>query len=104
VVNQTDGPRWVGLGVSGLTLYGKTGIRGSERTRGTARFSGDGQATQFTIKFADAYPTKPFVVASSNLPIGMGVTAVTKEGCTVTFAAPPPTGKDNLEITWMVQE
>lgn len=103
-INQTDGPRWVGLGVNGLTLYGKTTIKGNERTRGTALLSGDGKTAAFTIAFAAAFPAKPFVVASANLPIGMGVTTVTPAGFTATFAAPPPEGKNNIEITWMVQE
>jgi len=66
--------------------------------------SGDGQTTRFVIRFPDAYEAKPFVVASSNLPIGMGVTETTPTGCTVTFASPPTAGTDNIEITWMVQE
>ena len=44
------------------------------------------------------------MVASANLPIGMGITAVTPAGFTATFASPPPEGKNNVEITWMVQE
>lgn len=104
VINQANGPRWIGLGASGVTLYGKTTIKGNERTRGRSTFSGDGQATRFQIRFPDAYAAKPFVVASANLVIAMGVTEITQDGCTVTFASPPPAGANNIEITWMVQE
>jgi hypothetical protein len=103
-IGQADGPRWLGLGVRGLTLYGKTTITGNDRTRGLSTFSGDGQATRFTITFSDVYTAKPFVVASANLPIGMGVTETTRGSFVVTFASPPPAGQDNIEITWMAQE
>jgi hypothetical protein len=104
VIEDYANRRWVSLGADGITLYGKGTMKGNERTRGASKFSGDGQATQFKIQFTDAYAAKPFVVASANLPIGMGVTETTKEGCTVTFASPPAAGKDNIEVTWMVQE
>lgn len=104
VINQKDGPRWLGLGAAGLTLYGRSTIRGNERTRGLSTFSGDGQATVFSIPFPEPYAATPFVVASANLPLGLGVTEVTREGCRVTFASPPPVGKDNVAVTWMVQE
>lgn len=103
-INQKDGPRWLGLGVQGLTLYEKATIKGNARTRGTAALSGDGKTTAFSVKFPEAYAAKPFVVASANLPAGMGVTEVTPAGFTVTFAQPPPEGKGNVEVTWMVQE
>lgn len=103
-LEQANGPRWIALGQKGLTLYGNATIAGSQRTRGKAVFSGDGVKLEFTIPFPTAYAAEPFVVASSNLPIGMGVTAVTLEGCTVTFATPPPAGQDNVVVTWMVQE
>ncbi|MHB9132896.1 MAG: H-type lectin domain-containing protein [Armatimonadota bacterium] len=95
---------WLGLGVKGVTLYGDATITGSARTRGKTLFSGDGKTADFTIKFPKAFAAEPFVVASSNLPIGMGVTSVTVEGCTVTFATAPPAGKENIAVTWMVQE
>jgi hypothetical protein len=104
VVNQTQGARWLGLGAKGLTLYGKTTIKGNERTRGLNKFSGDGKTVQFHVKFADPCEAAPFVVASSSLPIGMGVTEIGKEGFTVTFAQPPAAGQNNVEITWMMQE
>jgi hypothetical protein len=104
VIEDHGNRRWVSLGANGVTIHGKGTLKGSERTRGVSKFSGDGQATQFKIQFTDAYAAKPFVVASANLPIGMGVTETTKEGCTVTFASPPAAGKDNIEVTWMVQE
>ena len=104
VIGRDGNNPWVSLGVDGVTLHGKGTLRGNDRTRGTSKFSGDGQATQFRVKFADRFDARPFVVASSNLPIGMGVTETAPDGCTVTFAAPPPAGKDNIEITWMVQE
>jgi len=96
--------RWVELGKKGLTLHGQATIKGTGRTRGRTTFSGDGKTTRFTIAFPTAFENAPFVVASSNLPIGMGVTDVAPDGCTVTFAAPPPAGKDNIVVTWMVQE
>ena len=104
VIEDSAQRRWVSLGVNGITLHGKGTLRGNSHTRGTSRFSGDGQTTRFVIQYPDAYEAKPFVVASSNLPIGMGVTETTPAGCTVTFASPPAAGKDNIEITWMVQE
>jgi hypothetical protein len=104
VINQKDGPRWLGLGVNGLTLYDQTTIKGNDRTRGTARFSGDGKTTAFTIKFPAAFAAMPFVVASANVPLGMGVTEVTPAGFVVAFAAPPAAGSDNILVTWMAQE
>ncbi len=103
-LEQAGGARWVALGQKGITLYGDATIAGSQRTRGKATFSGDGQQVEFTFQFPSAYAAEPFVVASSNLPIGMGVTAATKDGCTVTFATPPPAGEGNIVVTWMVQE
>ena len=103
-LEQDTGPRWVAFGQKGITLYGDATIAGSQRTRGKSTFSGDGQTVAFTIKFPAPYASEPFVVASPSLPIGLGVTTVTKETCTVTFATPPPAGKDNVIVTWMVQE
>ena len=96
--------RWVGLGRKGLSLHGQATIQGSERTRGRTTFSGDGKTAEFAMAFPAAFEGVPFVVASANLPIGMGVTEVTAQGCTVSFAAAPPAGKDNIVVTWMVQE
>jgi hypothetical protein len=104
VIEDYANRRWLALGQKGITLYGDATIAGSQRTRGKSVFSGDGRTVEFAVKFPSAYGVEPFVVASPNLPIGMGVTAVTKEGCTVTFATPPPAGKDNVIVTWMVQE
>jgi hypothetical protein len=95
---------WVSLGAKGVTVHGNGTITGNARTRGRTAFSGDGNTLAFTIKFPAKFDTAPFVVASPNLPIGMGVTAVTPDGCTVTFATAPPAGKDNVVVTWMVQE
>jgi hypothetical protein len=95
---------WVSLGAKGVTVHGNGTITGGARTRGRSTFSGDGQKVAFSIPFPAKFDAAPFVVASSNLPIGMGVTAVTPDGCTVTFATPPLAGKDNIVVTWMVQE
>jgi len=104
VIEDHGGRPWVSLGVDGIALHGTGTLKGTDRTRGRALFSGDGQTRQFKIGFPAGYPAKPFVVASSNVPIGMGVTETTPEGCTVTFASPPAAGADNVEVTWMVQE
>jgi len=104
-VIEDNGKRpWVSLGVHGVTLHGDATLTGSARTRGKAVFSGDGKTTAFPITFPKPFPAEPYVVASPNLPIGLGVTAVTPADCTVTFATPPPVGKDNVVVTWMTQE
>ena len=95
--------RFVGLTTDGLAVY-KGGLKGNERTRGQSTFSGDGTKTQFTIKFPIAHPSAPFIVASSNLPLGMGVTATTPQDCVVAFAQAPAAGENNVVVTWMVQE
>ncbi|MHB9025770.1 MAG: H-type lectin domain-containing protein [Armatimonadota bacterium] len=96
--------RWVSLGAKGVEIHDKGTLKGNERTRGLTKLNGDGKAVEFQIKFTTPFDARPFVVASANLPIGMGVTNVTKEGFTATFATPPPAGQGNIEITWMVQE
>jgi hypothetical protein len=102
-LDGADGNHVVGLTQTGLRIHKGT-LLGNERTRGCAVFSGDGQATQFTIKFPAAFAAPPFVVASANVPIGLGVTRVTPESCTVTFALPPAAGANNVAVTWMAQE
>jgi hypothetical protein len=94
----------VELTPAGVTLRDNSTIAGSARTRGRSSFSGDGKTVAYTIPFAAPFAAPPFMVASPNLPIGMGVTAVTAKDFTVTFAAAPPAGTNNIAITWMVQE
>jgi len=102
-VKDAKAQRSVGLTLDGLKLY-QGGIAGNERTRGSAVLSGDGKTTEFAVKFPAAHPAAPFIVASSNQRIGMGVERVAADGFTAGFAAPPPAGKDNVIVTWMVQE
>ncbi len=99
-----DGEKVVGISAGQLALGDHVSLKGGAMLRGRAALSGDGKATAFTIKFPRAYPAAPYVVAGSNLPLGIGVTNVTTEGFTVTFAAAPPAGKDNVTVTWMVME
>ncbi|MHB9132635.1 MAG: hypothetical protein ACYDBB_16320 [Armatimonadota bacterium] len=104
VFEDSAGHPWMSVGAQGITLHDKAAFIGSQRTRGKAIFSGDGKATVYTIPFPVKLDSEPFVVASSNLPIGMGVTAVYAAHCIVTFATPPPAGTKNIVVTWMVQE
>ncbi|MHB9131780.1 MAG: hypothetical protein ACYDBB_11915 [Armatimonadota bacterium] len=99
-----DGEKVVGISDTSLTLGENVSLKGGGMLRGRVRFSGDGKMTSFTIKFPKAYRMTPYIVAGSNMPIGMGVSKVTAEQCTVTFAAAPPTGQDNVEVTWMIME
>lgn len=99
-----DGEKVVGINDHQLALGDNVSLKGGGMLRGRATLSGDGKLAAFTIKFPRAYAAAPFVVAGSNLPLGIGVTKVTAEGFTVTFAAAPPAGKDNVEVTWMVME
>lgn len=99
-----DGEKVVGISAGQLALGEQVSLKGGGMLRGRMTFSGDGKATAFTVKFPRAHPAAPYVVAGSNLPLGIGVTQVTPDGFTVTFAAAPPAGKDNVEVTWMVIE
>ncbi len=103
VIEDYANRRWLTLGAKGLGIEGTGTIRGNERTRGKSVFRGDGQTVEFAIKFPQPYAGMPYVVASPNVPIGMGVTEVTPEGCTVTFASAPAAGQE-VVVTWMVQE
>jgi hypothetical protein len=104
VVGETGGQAWLGLGARGLTLLNQSVIRGNKRTRGQVQMSGDGRTTRFPVKFPTPHETPPFVVACSNLPIGMGIDEVTEKGFQAIFATPPASGQENVKITWMVQE
>jgi hypothetical protein len=95
--------RAVGLTTDGIRLY-QGGLAGNDRTRGSAVFSGDGRTQEFAVTLPAVHAAKPFVVASSNQRIGMGVEKVTVDGFTAAFASPPPAGKDNVVVTWMTQD
>ena len=99
-----DGPKVLSISSNQVSLGDEVTLKGNARLRGRALFSGDGKTTSFTIKFPHAYATAPYIVASSNCPIGMGVTAVQPDSTTILFATPPPVGKENIVVTWMVME
>ncbi|OPZ30759.1 MAG: hypothetical protein BWZ02_00608 [Lentisphaerae bacterium ADurb.BinA184] len=94
----------LGLGSQRVTLGDGVRLAGNPQVRGRTVLSGDGRTATFTIPFAAPYPEVPHIVASSNLPLGMGVDHVTPEGFSVTYAAPPPAGKDNIAVTWIAVE
>ncbi len=99
-----DGEKIVGISDKSLALGEWVSLKGGAMLRGKVKLSGDGKATSFTIKFPKAHAAAPYVVASSNLPIGMGVADVTAEGFTVVFSAAPAAGQENVVATWMVME
>ncbi len=90
-----------------LTLAGPVAIKGtltgSDQTRGKALFSGDGQATSFTIKFATAFATEPFVTISTNQFPRSRLAEVTVDHVTVEFEQPPAAGQDNVVVYWAAQ-
>ena len=101
---RNDGEKVVGISDRSLSLGEGASLKGGAMLRGRATLSGDGKAARFTIKFPQAHDAAPYVVASANLPIGMGVGDVTPDGFTAAFATPPPAGRENIAITWMVIE
>ncbi len=101
---RQDGEKVVGIGEKSLTLGDHVSLKGGAMLRGRARRSGNGKATSFTVAFPQPYAAAPYVIAGSNLPLGLGVSKVAADSFTITFAAAPPAGTDNIEITWMVME
>jgi len=99
-----DGEKVVGISDGQLALGEHVSLKGGGMLRGRVTLSGDGKATAFTIRFPHPYPVAPYLVAGSNLPLGIGVTQVTAEHFTVNFAATPPRGQDNVTVTWIVME
>ncbi|OPZ85601.1 MAG: hypothetical protein BWY76_01345 [bacterium ADurb.Bin429] len=102
--NTHDGKKLLAVSPTAVMLGDGVALRGNALIRGRETFSCDGKAAVFTVRFPRPYPDAPYVVASSNLPIGMGVTGVTVNNFTVTFATPPPAGEKNLTITWIVTQ
>ncbi len=102
--DRHDGATVLSIGSDRLTLGDGVALKGNDLLRGHAVFSGDGKTVSFTITFPHPYADVPYVVASPNLPIGMGVSAVGRESATVLFATPPAAGKENIVVTWMVME
>ena len=92
------------IGKQSVKLGDQVTLAAGKAVRGKAAFSGNGTRKKFSISFPIAFTTTPYVVASANLPIGMGVTAVEGKGFTVTFANPPAKGENNIEITWIVMQ
>ena len=102
--DRQDGEKVVGISSTAFTVGEHVSLKGGAMLRGRVRLAGNGNTTVFTVAFPRAYTAPPYVIAGSNLPIGLGVANVTAEGFTVTFATAPPAGKENVEITWMVVE
>ena len=90
-----------------LTLSGPVSVQGtlsgSDATRGKALFSGDGKLTSFTIKFAKAFASEPFVTISTNQFARARLAQVAADHVTVEFEQPPAAGKDNVVVYWMTQ-
>lgn len=102
--DRHDGATILSIGKDQLSVGDGVALKGNSLLRGRAVFSGNGTTVAYTIKFPHAYPEAPYLVASPNLPIGMGVTAVKADSATVLFATPPAAGKENIVVTWMVME
>ena len=102
--DRHNGATILSIGRDQLKLGEDVTLKGNAMPRGHAAFSGDGKTTAFTIKFPHPYNEAPYVVASANLPIGMGITDVSTESTTIRFATPPAVGKGNIVMTWMVME
>ena len=79
-------------------------LRGSDRTRGEARFSGDGKRTSFAVAFAKPFSVRPIVLMSGNQFARSRLASVDAKGFTVEFEAAPKAGKDNVTLWWMAQE
>jgi hypothetical protein len=101
---RQDGEKVVGISANALTVGEHVSLKGGAMVRGRVRLSGDGKTTSFTVKFPGAYAAAPYLIAGSNLPVGLGVTKTTAESFTITFATAPPAGRENVEVTWMVME
>jgi len=99
-----DGAKVLSISAGLVSIGDGVALKGSDLLRGRAVFSGDGHTNTFTIAFPHPYAVPPYVVASSNLPIGLGITTVSADKVTVLFATPPSAGKENVTITWMVME
>jgi hypothetical protein len=92
----------VSFGTDGLRMHRGT-LAGNERTRGRVTLTGDGKKTEFEVVFPAPFNVEPFVVASSDLPLGIGVRAVKPDRFTLVFAQAP--GADaRVVVTWMAQE
>lgn len=94
--------RTVSLGPAGVKILRGT-LAGNERTRGRVTLTGDGQKTQFEVPFPAAFAQAPFVVASADAPLGVGVQATQADRFVAVFAQPPAAGT-KVTLTWMAQE
>ncbi len=92
----------VSLGANGLRLHRGT-LAGNERTRGRVTLAGDGRKTEFEVVFPIPFAAAPFVVASADLPLGLGVRGVKPDRFLVVFAQPPAADAKAV-VTWMAQE
>ncbi len=79
-------------------------LKGNDRTRGKAVFSGDGTTKTFTIRFRQPFTVEPIVTLSGNQFARTRVAQVSKEAVEVAFEEAPASGQDNVIIWWMAQE
>jgi hypothetical protein len=104
VRGRADGEAVLSAATNRVAVGAGVTLRGSDRMRGQAVLSGDGETRTFRIAFAQPFEAPPYVVASGDLPVGMGVAAVETGGFDIVFAVPPPAGEDNIRVTWMAME
>ncbi|MCX5660870.1 MAG: hypothetical protein NTW19_14285, partial [Planctomycetota bacterium] len=71
--------------------------------RGRATLVGDGKKTEFEVVFPAAFAAAPFVVASADAPLGIGVQSAKPDRFVAVFAQPPAAGA-KVTVTWMAQE
>lgn len=101
-LNAKGTQRSATLGPAGLKLH-RGVLAGNERTRGRATLTGDGQQTRFEVAFPAAFAQAPFVVASADGPLALGVQTTQADRFVAVFAQPPAAGT-KVTVTWMAQE
>lgn len=79
-------------------------LKGNDRTRGKAIFSGDGTTKTYAIRFRQPFTVEPVVTLSANQFARARVAQVSKEAVEVEFEEAPAAGKENVTIWWMAQE
>ena len=79
-------------------------LKGNDRTRGKAIFSGDGTTKTYAIRFRQPFTVEPVVTLSANQFARTRVAQVSKEAVEVEFEEAPAAGNENVTIWWMAQE